>query len=123
MGVERGAERGGRLGVDGAGNLAEVLPGLALVALGNGTAFAPTVIAATSGVPDVDPGLASGLLSTAQELGMALGLAILASVATAATDLGDRMLGAEAATGGYRVGFLGAAVLAALAVAVAARAP
>jgi MFS family permease len=63
--------------------LASVLPGLALVALGNGLSFAPILATATSGVPEADQGLASGLVNTAQELGSALGLAVLASVAAA----------------------------------------
>ncbi|MFD0852702.1 MFS transporter, partial [Actinomadura adrarensis] len=62
------------------GYLTDVLPGLALVALGNGVAFAPTMIAAT-GVPGSESGLASGLLNTSQELGTAICLAALAPVA------------------------------------------
>jgi EmrB/QacA subfamily drug resistance transporter len=103
--------------------LTEVLPGLVLVALGNGLAFAPTMIAATSGVAHRDQGLASGVLSTAQELGTALGLAVLAAVATAASDVTEGVLPAGAAVEGYRVGFVGAVLLAGLGALVATRAP
>jgi EmrB/QacA subfamily drug resistance transporter len=101
----------------------EVLPGLATVALGNAIAFAPTMIAATSGVGDADQGLASGLIGTSQEVGTAIGLAVLASIAAAATRASQASGAIAATTGGYRLGYLAAAVLAALAAAIAARAP
>lgn len=103
--------------------LTEVLPGLATVALGNGIAFAPTMIAATSGVGDEEHGVASGLLSTSQELGTAVGLAVLASIAAAATRASERIPEIAAATDGYRLGYLAAAALAGLATLVATRAP
>lgn len=62
-----------------------VLPGLALMALGMGFSFVALTIAATAGVPGHFSGLASGLLTTAQQIGGALGLAILSSVAASAT--------------------------------------
>jgi MFS family permease len=98
--------------------LTNVLPGLALVALGNGLAFAPTMIAATNGVAADEQGVASGLLNTAQELGSALGLALLAAVATvAATGAAGTP---QAAIAGYRVGFLCAASLVGVALVIAA---
>jgi EmrB/QacA subfamily drug resistance transporter len=102
---------------------ASVLPGLVLVALGNGLAFAPTMISATSGVPPADQGLASGVMSTAQELGTALGLALLASIATAVTRAHDHLGVDRASTTGYRAGFLAAAALVAVATLVAWRGP
>ncbi len=62
-----------------------VLPGLALMAVGMGFSFVSITIAATSGVPGHFSGLASGLLTTAQQIGGALGLAILSSVAASKT--------------------------------------
>jgi EmrB/QacA subfamily drug resistance transporter len=100
-----------------------VLPGLALVALGNGVSFAPTMISATTGVPPTESGLASGVMSTAQELGTAVGLAVLASIATAVTRANDHLDVQGASTAGYRAGFVAAAALIALAVLVAWRGP
>lgn len=108
--------------VDGS-YMTAVLPGLAFVALGNGVAFAPTMIAATSGVPEADQGLASGMLGTAQELGTAIGLAVLASMATAVSRANEHLGPAPASTAGYRAGFLGATVLVGLALAVAWQGP
>ncbi|HSW98353.1 MAG TPA: MFS transporter [Candidatus Saccharimonadales bacterium] len=62
-----------------------VLPGLVVMAVGAGFTFVSTTIAATSGVPGREAGLASGLINTAQQLGGALGLAILSGVAAAST--------------------------------------
>ena len=57
-----------------------------LAGAGLGFAFVPVTIAAVSGVRDQDSGLASGLINTAQQVGGALGLAVLAAVANARTD-------------------------------------
>jgi MFS family permease len=62
-----------------------VLPGLVVMAFGAGFTFVSTTIAATSGVPGREAGLASGLINTAQQLGGALGLAILSGVAASST--------------------------------------
>ena len=59
------------------GNIA---PGLVLIGVGMGGLFVSVTIAATSGVPHHESGLASGILNTSQQVGGALGLAILASV-------------------------------------------
>jgi EmrB/QacA subfamily drug resistance transporter len=53
-----------------------------LAAFGLGFAFVPTTIAAVSGVSDRDAGLASGLINTSQQVGGALGLAILSAIST-----------------------------------------
>jgi EmrB/QacA subfamily drug resistance transporter len=53
-----------------------------LVTLGLGLAFAPVAFAATAGVPREQAGLASGLLNTTRQVGGAIGLAALATVAT-----------------------------------------
>jgi MFS family permease len=62
-----------------------VAPGLILLGLGMGGTFVAATIAATSGVPHHEAGLASGLLNTAQQVGGALGLAVLVGIATSAS--------------------------------------
>jgi EmrB/QacA subfamily drug resistance transporter len=57
-----------------------------LAALGLGFAFVPVTIASVQGVSEDEAGLASGLINTSQQVGGALGLAVLAAVATARTD-------------------------------------
>jgi EmrB/QacA subfamily drug resistance transporter len=64
---------------------ADVLPGISLIAIGMGFSFVSLTIAATTGIPGHFSGLASGLLNTAQQIGGALGLAILSSVAASTT--------------------------------------
>ena len=61
--------------------LADILGPSLLAALGLGFAFVPVTIAAVSGIEDREQGLASGLINTSQQVGGALGLAILAAVA------------------------------------------
>jgi EmrB/QacA subfamily drug resistance transporter len=62
-----------------------VAPGLLLMGLGMGATFVSVSIAATSGVPHHESGLASGVLNTAQQIGGALGLAVLTGIATSST--------------------------------------
>jgi EmrB/QacA subfamily drug resistance transporter len=62
-----------------------VLPGVVLTAFGMGLLFPTASVAATSGVEAGDRGLAGGLLAAAQQVGMAVGLAVLATVAAART--------------------------------------
>ncbi|HSW81443.1 MAG TPA: MFS transporter [Candidatus Saccharimonas sp.] len=85
-----------------------VLPGLLLMAVGVGMNFVAINVSATAGVPANEAGLASGLIVTSQQLGGALGLAILLSVSTAAatSSLASGHAAAIAATYGYSRGFL-----------------
>ncbi|HJX74887.1 MAG TPA: MFS transporter, partial [Gaiella sp.] len=62
--------------------LANLLPGIMLISIGMGLVFVPITLIATSGVPPDDAGLASGLFNTAQQIGGALGLAVLSTLAT-----------------------------------------
>jgi EmrB/QacA subfamily drug resistance transporter len=73
-----------QLPVDGS-YLANVLPALLLSSLGMGAVFMPLTLIATTGLEDEDQGLASGLFNTSQQIGGALGLAVLSTLATAET--------------------------------------
>jgi EmrB/QacA subfamily drug resistance transporter len=73
-------------GVSPTGSYAsDVLAPSLLVAAGMGTAFVPVTIAAVAGVSPGEAGLASGLVNTSRLMGGALGLAILATLATQRT--------------------------------------
>ena len=61
--------------------LNDVLPGLVVMGIGLGFTFVPMTLIATTNVADEDAGLASGLFNTSQQVGGALGLAILSTLA------------------------------------------
>jgi len=61
---------------------ADVLPAIVLSSLGMGAVFMPLTLIATTGLADEDQGLASGLFNTSQQVGGALGLAVLSTLAT-----------------------------------------
>jgi EmrB/QacA subfamily drug resistance transporter len=90
--------------------VADVLPGLIPIALGMGMTFVPITLMATTGVHGDDQGLASGLLNTSQQVGGALGLAVLSTVAFnhAASHGGPR---AEAVVSGYTTAFTVSGIL------------
>jgi EmrB/QacA subfamily drug resistance transporter len=81
--------------------VSDVLGPSLLAAVGLGFAFVPVTIAAVTGVSDSDSGLASGLINTSQQVGGALGLAILAAVANS-----EGSLAPQALTDGFRHAFL-----------------
>src|SRR6266849_3548532 len=62
--------------------LRDLLPGFLLIAVGLGFSFVPISIAALAGVPAEEAGLASGLFNTTQQIGGALGIAVLSTIAT-----------------------------------------
>jgi EmrB/QacA subfamily drug resistance transporter len=99
----------------------ELLPGLAITPVGILFGFIASMIAATSGMPDDEQGLASGLLSTFQQIGQALGLAVILNVVAAAERRGllAGLAEAPALVQGYRSGFYVEAGFASLAVLVA----
>jgi len=70
----------------GGSYLGDILFPSLIAAVGLGFAFVPMTIAAVSGVEPHETGLASGLINTSQQVGGALGLAILASIANSRTD-------------------------------------
>ena len=63
----------------------DLLPGFVILGVGMGFSFVPISIAALAGVQGPEAGLASGLINTSQQIGGALGLAILITVATTHT--------------------------------------
>jgi EmrB/QacA subfamily drug resistance transporter len=65
--------------------LGDLLPGFLLVGIGIGFAFVPISIAALAGVEARESGLASGLINTSQQIGGALGIAALSTIATSRT--------------------------------------
>jgi EmrB/QacA subfamily drug resistance transporter len=73
-----------QISVDGS-YFADVFPGFILAGIGIGCAFVPVSIAALTGVTAREAGLASGLITTSQQIGGALGLAILTTVSTTRT--------------------------------------
>jgi EmrB/QacA subfamily drug resistance transporter len=92
------------------GFLADVLGPSLLAAVGLGFAFVPQTIAAVSGVADREAGLASGLINTAQQIGGALGLAVLSTVAFPQIDDAAAAAGGppspEVLTNGYADAFM-----------------
>jgi MFS family permease len=107
--------------------MTQLLPAELITSLGVGTAFVPLSSTALIGVEPGDAGVASALLNTAQQTGGSLGVALLNTIAAAATTNylvahhGDGSVGATAVVHGYTVAFSisagllgGAAVLALL---------
>lgn len=92
---------------------ADVLPAMVLMGVGAGMAFPSLMTLAMSGATQADSGLASGLVNTTAQVGGALGLAVLATLATSRTD--DLMAAGEPAasalTGGYQLAFIVGAAL------------
>jgi EmrB/QacA subfamily drug resistance transporter len=107
-----------RVPVDG-GYVTDVLPAMLLTGAGAGVALNPVLVIAMSEATPADAGLASGLANTSFSMGGALGLAVLASLATWRSDAlaSAGAPHAAALTGGYQVAF-GAGALFALAAAV-----
>ncbi len=81
----------------------QMLPGLLLATFGLGIAFVPMTVAATSGVRPQEAGLAAGLLNTSRQIGGAIGLAALATIAASRTAgaLADHQKLPNALTLGY----------------------
>jgi EmrB/QacA subfamily drug resistance transporter len=106
----------------GASYLVDVLPPMLLVGVGMGLAFPALMTLGMSGATPSDAGLVSGVMSTTQQVGGSLGLAVLATLASsrAGSVLAGGQGPAAALTGGSDEAFLIGAVLAAAAVAVAA---
>jgi EmrB/QacA subfamily drug resistance transporter len=94
----------------------DIFLGLLIFGPGIGLTFVTASIAALAGVADQDSGLASGLNNTAFQVGAALGVAVVSTIAVSRTDdfvaengTGDMAL---ALTEGFQAGFVACAVLA-----------
>ncbi|HEY2260787.1 MAG TPA: MFS transporter [Solirubrobacteraceae bacterium] len=96
--------------------LNDMLGASLLVAVGIGLSMVPSTISAVAGVAPAEAGLASGLVNTARLFGGALGLAILAAIATGRTDhdLSHGISGGAhaALTNGFQLAFVVAAAFA-----------
>ncbi|MFK0113362.1 MFS transporter [Streptomyces sp. NPDC091217] len=113
----------------GSSYVTQLMPAMFVTAVGLGLSFVPMTLGAVRGVPVQDSGIASALLNTAQQIGGALGLAALSTIAT--TEANDRVpraadtfykalmtkdfalagRAAQALTHGYTTAFTVAAVL------------
>ena len=100
----------------------DLLPSMLLLGIGAGIAFPALVTLAMSGATPEDAGLASGLVNTTQQVGSALGLAVLATLSASRTDhlLAQGESSASALVGGYHLAFAVAAGLLVAALVVAA---
>jgi MFS family permease len=97
-----------------------LLPSLLVMPVGYGMSYPSAYAAATSGVPARQAGLASGLINTAQQMGGAVGLAIVSAVAASYTASLTRDSGPQALTSGYNLAMAVAAGLTLLASVIAA---
>ena len=99
-----------RTGVDSA-YASHVLPSLILLGVGFGLTFAPVFSGATEGVEPRDSGIASAMVNTSQQVGGAVGTALLSTLVVSATTsfaegkAPSPALAAEAAVHGYHVAF------------------
>jgi MFS family permease len=91
----------------------DLLPGFVAVGIGIPFAFIPITIAALAGVGAEEAGLASGLINTSQQVGGAIGTAVLSTVAFTHADtlFAERATPEEALTGGFTWGFWVAAFI------------
>ena len=91
--------------------VADLLPGLLVTGLGLGTAFVSLSIGALEGVAERDAGLASGLVNTTQQVGGALGVAVLSTLAITRSDelIADGTAAPVALTEGFQIALIAAA--------------
>jgi EmrB/QacA subfamily drug resistance transporter len=105
----------------GGSYVGDLLPGFLLIAAGLGFSFVPISIAALAGVQPSEAGLASGLFNTSQQIGGALGIAALSTIATTTTS--DEVASGTplptALTRGFEASFIWGGVVAAIGIVVA----
>lgn len=100
----------------------DLFPGFLVIGLGMPFVFVPVTIAAVAGVSHDEAGLASGLINTSQQIGGALGIAVLAAVANhvASSGIADGVAQPQAAVDGFTTAFWIAAAAAFVGVAAIA---
>jgi len=100
---------------------ADLFPGFLIIGIGIPFAFIPITIAAVAGTKPEEAGLASGLINTTQQIGGALGIAVLSTVANSTTkaDVADGVARASALTHGFQNAFWVGATVSAAGVVVA----
>jgi EmrB/QacA subfamily drug resistance transporter len=103
--------------------VSDLLPGFLVMSLGAGSVFVSVAAAANAGVPPDKAGLAAGLLNSSQQVGSALGLAILSAVAITRTNdlIGAHASHLVAADAGYHRALLVGSILMAVAALIALR--
>jgi hypothetical protein len=109
-----------RIPVDGS-YVRDILPAMILLGIGNGISFPGMMTLAMAGVKPQEAGLASGLVSSSAQVGGAVGLAVLATLAAKRTakELASGSSMTEALTTGYHVAFVLSAGLMLVALAIA----
>jgi MFS family permease len=96
------------------------MPPMLLVGIGVGTAFPSLMTLAMSGAGPSDAGLASGVVNTSMQVGGAIGLAVLATLASQRTDaIGSSASHLSALNSGYHLAYVVGAALVAVALVVA----
>jgi EmrB/QacA subfamily drug resistance transporter len=100
----------------GGSYVGDLLPGFLIIGVGIGFSFVPISIAALAGVTPSEAGLASGLINTSQQVGGALGIAALSTIATSRTDdsVASGSVLPVALVDGFSSAFLVGAIFAAL---------
>jgi EmrB/QacA subfamily drug resistance transporter len=101
--------------------LGDLLPGFLLIAVGLGFSFVPISIAALAGIEAAEAGLASGLINTSQQIGGALGIAALSTIATSRTShaIAHGSSQASALVTGFHGAFVAGSIIAGLGIAAA----
>ena len=106
----------------GGSYVTDLLPGFLIIGAGLSFSFVAVSIAALAGIEANEAGLASGLINTTQQIGGALGIAVLSSVAVARTEDATKAGNAvsDALTTGFHAAFWVGAVIAAAGVVASA---
>jgi hypothetical protein len=95
-----------QVSVDGS-YVSDLLPGFLIIALGMALCFVPISIAALAGVKQAEAGIASGLINTSQQIGGAVGIALLSTIAISRTEneVAAGTATPQALTSGFQLAF------------------